>query len=356
MPHFIGRNFDSPLDLLSSPGAAWRLLRMGGFGRLGAKVRSTFTDTRLHRLFSFQALYAGLNPNAALALYAVITYMDSVEGVWTCEGGMHAMPLALAGAAEAAGVRFRYGTEVTGILKRSDGTGVGAVEVAGEELVRADAVVCTIDQALAYRTLLPELRAPRALTRGTYSPSAVVWHVGSRGLPVDGAQHHNIHFGEDWDGAFTALTRTGELMPDPSRLVSVPSLDDASLAPPGSSTMYVLEPVPNLDSGLDWRREADPMRERLFKFLDVQGYPTDIVAEQLVTPLDWERDGLTRGTPFALAHTFFQTGPFRPPNVVRRLPGLVFAGMGTTPGVGVPMVLISGRLAAERVRAHLRPR
>ncbi|HWI34659.1 MAG TPA: FAD-dependent oxidoreductase, partial [Lapillicoccus sp.] len=83
------------------------------------------------------------------------------------------------------------------------------------------------------------------------------------------------------------------------------------------------------------------------------GYPTDVVTEELVTPLEWQAMGMAAGTPFALAHTFFQTGPFRPSNVERRMPGLTFAGSGTVPGVGVPMVLISGRLAAERVRSYL---
>jgi phytoene desaturase len=114
-----------------------------------------------------------------------------------------------------------------------------------------------------------------------------------------------------------------------------------------------LEPVPNLDAGLDWRREAGPFRERLLGFLQAEGYPTDIVTEELVTPLDWAAQGMERGTPFALAHTFGQTGPFRPPNVERRLPGLFFAGSGTVPGVGVPMVLISGKLAARRVGDYL---
>jgi phytoene desaturase len=82
MPNFIDRNFDSPLGLLSSPSALAQLVRLGAFGRLGAAVRKQFTDPRLHRLFSFQAMYAGLSPDSALALYAVITYMDTIEGVW----------------------------------------------------------------------------------------------------------------------------------------------------------------------------------------------------------------------------------------------------------------------------------
>jgi phytoene desaturase len=79
------------------------------------------------------------------------------------------------------------------------------------------------------------------------------------------------------------------------------------------------------------------------------GYPTDIEVERLVDPLDWEAQGMERGTPFALSHTFAQTGPFRPGNLERRAPGLVFTGSGTVPGVGVPMVLVSGELAAARV-------
>jgi hypothetical protein len=118
MPHFIDRNFDSPLGLLSSPVAAAKLIRLGGFGRLGPTIRRKFRDPRLHRLFSFQALYAGLSPESALALYAVITYMDSIEGVWFPDGGMHAVGTALALAAEKAGVDFRYSEEVP---RSSDG-------------------------------------------------------------------------------------------------------------------------------------------------------------------------------------------------------------------------------------------
>ncbi len=80
-----------------------------------------FDDERLVRMFSFQAMYAGLAPQQALALYAVITYMDSVNGVFTAEGGMHALPAALAAAAADAGVEFRYGTPVDRIVL-SDGT------------------------------------------------------------------------------------------------------------------------------------------------------------------------------------------------------------------------------------------
>jgi hypothetical protein len=86
----------------------------------------------------------------------------------------------------------------------------------------------------------------------------------------------------------------------------------------------------------------------MHEFLAGQGYPSEVIIEKFVTPLDWQTQGMAAGTPFTLAHTFGQTGPFRPSNVEPRLPGMFFAGSGTVPGVGVPMVLISGKLAASR--------
>jgi phytoene desaturase len=352
MPGFIERSFDSPLDLARPLRPALELVRLGAFRRLASTVGKYFDDDRLRRVFSFQSLYAGLAPYEALAIYAVITYMDTVNGVYVLEGGMHALPVALAAAAEKAGASFRYDSPVERIVLASGTTGpVRGVRLAGGELVPADAVVANPDLPVAYRSLLPGLRPPRAVQRGSYSPSAVVWHVGARGSLPDGCEHHNIHFGSSWDGAFRSLLRDGVRMPDPSILVSVPSKAEPSMAPAGAHSLYVLEPVPNLDGNVDWTVERSRARDDLAARLDSHGYPTDVDVEALVDPTDWEAQGMERGTPFALSHRFFQTGPFRPGNLDKRAPGLVFTGSGTIPGVGVPMVLVSGLLAADRVEA-----
>jgi phytoene desaturase len=350
LPNFIDTNFDSVLDVLKPWRAGLELIRLGGFGKLAPKVASYFRDERLQRIFSFQAMYAGLAPTDALALYGVITYMDSVEGVYVPVDGMHAMATGLATAVQQAGVTIWYDAEVRTILRASGTTGaVTGVELSTGDRLVADAVVCNPDLPVAYRTLLG-LDAPRVARRGAYSPSCLLWIAGVRGLPPVDAAHHNIHFGHDWDGAFQALIKDGRAMPDPSILVTLHSLDAPQLAPPGCSTLYALEPVPNLDGKLDWSRERDRLTADLRRRVGDLGYPVDVEVEQVIDPLDWERLGMERGTPFALSHTFLQTGPFRPKNTDKRVPGLVFVGSSTVPGVGVPMVLISGKLAAVRVQ------
>ena len=364
VPNFIDTNFDSVLDLARPLAPALRLVRLGGFGKLGRRVASYFDDHRLQKIFGFQSMYAGLAPYEALALYCVITYMDSIEGVYFPEGGMHAVPVGLANAIEKAGAEIRYGVEVDRIVLAEGSRGrVRGVHVTGpdggHELIEADSVVCNADLPVAYRTLLPGLKQPYAVRHGHYSPSCVLWHAGVRGELPAGTGHHNIHFGEQWDESFRDLLHHGRLMSDPSILVTVHSLDEPAVVPAATDgvprhSLYVLEPVPNLDGRIDWSRERDRLQASLQQRVGALGYPTDIEVEAFVDPADWERDGMERGTPFALSHRFRQTGPFRPNNVTRHAPGLVFVGSGTLPGVGVPMVLISGRLAAERVEQSAR--
>jgi phytoene desaturase len=349
LPNFIDRNFDSLFDLARPIMPLVTLVRMGGLRKLAKVVNSYFSDERLQRLFSFQSMYAGLSPFEALALYCVITYMDTVEGVYFPEGGMHAVPRGLAAAAEKAGAEFRYGVTVERVVRDTSGAVLG-VACGDGELVRGEAVVLNPDLPIAYRDLLPGVSAPRVARRGNYSPSCAVWLAGVRGPLPAGAAHHNIHFGKAWESAFDSLLAKGEVMPDPSILVTSPSFSDPSLAPEGGTSLYVLEPTPNLDGRVDWSRERDRLRESLLGRVAALGYPTaEVEVERFLDPTDWERQGMARGTPFALAHNFFQTGPFRPNNVDKRVPGVVFVGSGTVPGVGVPMVLLSGRLAADRV-------
>ena len=345
MNDFIDRNIDSPLNLLT-PNLS-KLIALGGFKRLAPKVSEFLKDPRTQKVYSFQAMYAGVSPQQALAIYAVIAYMDSVNGVFFPKGGMHALPRALAGAAAKHGVTFKYDTAVT-TLEKSNRRVVAAITDSGER-IECDAIVLNPDLPIAYRDLLGH--TPRKVKQLKYSPSCVTMLVGTK-KSYDNLAHHNIHFGESWDQVFKELITDKKLMTDPSFLVTIPSKDDPTLAPKDRSSYYILFPTPNLDANIDWRTEGPKYRDEMLRVMEHRGYEgfaDSIEVEHLTTPLDWQERGMERGAPFASAHTFFQTGPFRPRNMAEGFENVVFAGSGTQPGVGVPMVLISGRLAAERI-------
>ncbi len=355
MRHFIDRNLDSPFDLVR-PSLA-RLVALGGMRKLAPKVGQYLKDPRTQRVLSFQAMYAGLAPHDALAIYAVIAYMDSVAGVYFPKGGMHAVPRALAAAAEKAGVEIRYDAEVTRVETR--GQRAVAVHTADGERHAADAVVLTPDLPVAYRDLLPPSSTPRRLAdrlhrrvdRLTYSPSCFLLLAGST-QDYSKIAHHNISFGRAWRRTFREIIDRGELMSDPSLLVTSPTISDPGLAPDGKHIYYVLFPTPNLDAPIDWDVIGPRYRDEVVATLEQRGYVgfgDGIEVEEITTPADWRARGMERGAPFAAAHSFLQTGPFRPSNLAEGFENVVFAGSGTVPGVGVPMVLLSGRLAAERI-------
>jgi phytoene desaturase len=124
------------------------------------------------------------------------------------------------------------------------------------------------------------------------------------------------------------------------------------LAPAGRDLLYILAPAPNTAVGkVDWAAAGLPYAERMLQTVAdrLPGLGVDAELLHMVDPVGWERQGMAAGTPFALAHTFGQTGPFRPANTVRGIDNVVLAGSSTVPGVGVPTALISGRLAADRI-------
>lgn len=350
---FIDANFDSPLDL-ARPVALARLVRLGGFRRVHRLVSSFLTDWRLVRLFTFQSMYAGMSPYEALGIYAVIAYMDAVAGVFYPPGGIHRVSAELAALAVRCGVELRLRTAVESV-RVAAGRARGVRTVAGEA-VDADVVVCNADLPVAYRDLLPPELTPRRVRTLRYSPSCVVVHLGLSAA-LAGAAHHNIHFAQDYQASFDDIL-AGRMQRDASWFLTVPTVTDPGLAPPGGAVGFYLLPAPNLHGApVRWATQGPREVVRAQRRLEEAGYGAvraATVTSEVVTPADWAARGMAAGTPFAASHHFRQTGPFRPANVAPKVGGLVFAGSSTTPGVGVPMVLVSGKLAAERVLQQLR--
>jgi phytoene desaturase len=285
-------------------------------------------------------------------VYAIIAYMDTVAGVYFPAGGVRALPDALAAAGADAGVEFQYSSPVTSLDRSGDR--VTAVRTVAGERIPCDAVVLTTELPQTYRLLG---RTPRRPLRLRPAPSAVVAHFGCKAR--GGGNHHTILFGAAWEQTFDDIIRAGRPMADPSLLVTRPTATDPSLAPPGRDLLYVLAPTPNSTRGtVDWDtvrdRYASEMLDTVRAKLPLVGDDAELL--HVITPADWARRGMLAGTPFALAHTFAQTGPFRPANLVRGIANAVLAGSSTVPGVGVPTAMLSGRLAADRITGQTQPR
>ncbi|WP_308163043.1 phytoene desaturase family protein [Nocardia alni] len=378
---FMDANFDSPLDMVTIPekrAGLTELARLGAFGRLGPRVGRILRDERLARLFTFQALYAGMAPAEALAVYGAIPYMDTGLGVYFPEGGMRAVTAALAEAFVAAGGRLELGVEATGIdyrdgrARRIRARAVGDRASGGpavaddtdrttspDSRTRAydcDAVVLTADLGSLERFGIRRRRPLRA------APSAVVAH-GT--IPADIAArwpvqaHHTIDFGHAWDSTFTEIVARpgrGRLMSDPSLLLTRPALSDPGLFIDRAlrcEPLSVLAPCPNLVAApLDWPRLGPSYLREVLTVLERRGYrgiAEHFRVDHLDTPRTWADRGMIAGSPFSAAHLFRQTGPFRTRNLPRVAANVVLAGCGTTPGVGVPTTLLSGKLAAQRI-------
>ena len=168
----------------------------------------------------------------------------------------------------------------------------------------------------------------------------------------DDIGHHTILFGDAWEQTFRDIIDDGQLMSDPSLLVTRPTAGDVRLAPAGRDLLYILAPAPNTAVGkVDWATAGPAYTDQMLQAVSDRLPALGVDAELLhvVDPAGWAGQGMVAGTPFALAHTFGQTGPFRPANTVRGIDNAVLAGSSTVPGVGVPTALLSGRLAADRI-------
>ncbi|MFW0787070.1 phytoene desaturase family protein [Gordonia sp. CPCC 206044] len=350
---FIDHNFARPTDLLNrrTLRATAELIAMGATRRLTPAVARHVKDERLQRVFTFQSLYAGVPPHRAAAIYGVIAHMDIGLGVSYPLGGMGRIGTVMIDALGAAGATVALSTRAAAIHR--DGHTVTGVTLADGEVLPADAVIA----ATPIATVSGLLGSRRGGRRVRHSPSAFVIHgVIDRAVSQTWpGHHHTVDFGAAWAETFDDLTRfPGRPMRDPSFLITRPEFTDPT---PGSrEVISILAPCPNLAvADLPWTALTDGYMAECLHTLAGRGYHgiDGLRVLRVDHPGTWAAGGLPDGTPFGAAHTIGQTGPLRTPNRWPGLSNLFVAGSATIPGVGIPPVLVSGRLAAARVAEAL---
>lgn len=354
--NFLERSFRGPLDFCN-PKSLVAGARLHTLGDAYSSVSKYVKDDRLRKALAFQTLYIGISPYEGPSLYMIIPMIELLYGVWFMKGGMYAMAQGLERLFLEQGGELHLSTPVDRIAIEFGGA--RGVE-AGGRLDRADYVVCDADFPYAMKRLVGDARARGKYTDAkidsmSYSCSCFVLYLGlDKRYETDAV--HSIRFAPDFERNVADLFDDERFPDDPSFYCYAPCSLDASLAPEGCQTLYVLVPVPPLSAnGPAWgpaevaaRRDLVlDLVERETAYGDVRDH---IVFERAFTPLDFaERFNACNGATFGLRPTLFQSNYWRPHNKASACDNLYFCGSSVHPGAGVPIVLLSAKLAVEEL-------
>jgi phytoene desaturase len=327
-------------------------LRVDALRSMDAAIRAHVRSPHLRQLLGRFATYVGASPYRAPATLNVIAHVEMTGGVYYPRGGIYSIARALEKLARELGVHLHLNSPVRQIVVK-DGRAVG-VDVGGE-IVPAQVVIANVDVATVYEKLLPAgaVRPGKLarLTRAEPSCSGFVLLLGVEGKH-EALAHHNIFFTEDYPSEFEDIFTRGIAPQKPTIYAAITSKADPVDAPEGCENWFVLVNAPPLGPAYDWEQQATAYRALVLGRLAGFGYDLrgKIRAEKMLTPVDLARmSGARRGALYGAS----SNNPFaafqRPHNRAKDVKGLYFAGGTTHPGGGVPMVTLSGRVAADMV-------
>jgi phytoene desaturase len=346
-------------EVLASGGRLGRLL----LEPLEKLVNRTVKDIRLRQVLGYPAVFLGSAPALAPSMYSLMSHLDLVDGVLYPVGGFTRVIASIEALARSGGAELRTNAEVRRIVV-TDGVATG-VELADGEIVEADLVVSGADLHHTETVLLadPSSRSypEEYWQRAVAGPSALLVYLGVQGeLPE--LEHHTLFFAQAWAENFEAIFGRQPRIPDvPSFYVCKPSGIDPSVAPEGTSNVFVLVPLPadpglghgGLDGSGDELMEqlADQVIARMAEAAGIPDLATRIVLRRTVGPADFVSDlNAWKGTALGPAHVLKQSAFFRPGNKSKKVDGLYYVGSSTIPGIGLPMCLISAEVLVKRLR------
>jgi phytoene desaturase len=328
-------------------------MRMGK--TVAGTIREFIPDLNTAQMLDHMVQYVGSAPDASPAILTAIGHMQMEEGIWYPMGGTRAVPEALVKLATELGVVFHASTDVTKILTRGSKheAVTGLVTTDGKEYA-FDAVVSNEDAVRTHRELLHKTRAAKEFEdRRTYEPacSGVVLYLGLK-KRYEHLAHHDFVFSRDPEEEFHAIYDLGEPAPDPTCYLACTSFSDPTTAPEGGEAMYVLVHTPYLRSHHDWEKMFPAYRQvildKLKQTAGCEDIEERIVFERHLTPQDiHDRYRVLNGAIYGISSHGRFTGAFKPANRSKEIDGLYLAGGAAHPGPGMPMVLMSGWIAAD---------
>jgi phytoene desaturase len=356
----ISRNEDNPLKWIGALSLS-EMSKLSVWRSLDGELGRFFRGRYIREALGSYGMYLGGSPYELPGLFSILAYGELAYGLWLPKGGIYGLVEAIERLAREIGVVIRTRLRVRKIV--IDNHRVAGVETEDGKFHASGIVVSNVDVPTTNTELLGDYSLRSTLrakfTRMKMTPGVVTFYWGVRGK-VENLGHHTIFLPDDVPGAFEELFHQKRIPRNLPFYVAVPSDTDPKLAPAGDTAMFVLAPTPLLSEtpGFDWRAAAVEIKQRVFERLWRRGVKLDperIVVEEVYTPVEWnQRFGLFDGSAFGAAHTLFQVGPFRSRNYSAEVEGLYYVGAGVTPGTGMPMVVLGGKLTAERIQSCVR--
>ena len=352
MTELIGRNFDNLLQFANFKNVGL-LIRLKTYISNFAYVKKFFRHPHLRMAYTFQNIYVGQSPFNSPALFSMVPAAELIEGSFAPAGGMFSIVEKLISAAVGRGVNFHYSCPVEKIRVNKD-KAEGIILNDGS-VISADIIVANADLPYVYRSLLPDKKKSWKLDKLKYSCSAICYHWGLDKVYPQLSQH-SVFLSDGFERGLDAIFKEKSVSTTPSFYIHAPARSDPSAAPANQDTLSIVVGAGNVDKKKkqDWEFLKNRTRAAVISRLEKQGLSDikdHIKFEVCHTPENWENAcNISRGSVFgSLSHNIFQMGYFRPHNQHSRYRNLYFTGGSTHPGNGIPNVLLSAKLTAERI-------
>lgn len=347
----VKANFDGLLKY------AWQLSKVPKkhlpylFRTMWSEVEKNFGSEEIRVIFSLVAFFLGSTPFETPAIYSLLNYTEMRHnGYWKVRGGMYRLVEEIMKILENKGVKVVYNTEVVKVEERN-GKAKSLIDQHGKSW-EADVFISNGDAAAFRGEILnrPKFREEK-LDKMEWTLAPFTIYLGVKGR-IENLEHHNYFLGSNFRGYADTIFTSSINPQKPYYYVNVSSKSYPECAPPGSENIFILCPVPDLRFKPDWS-DREELAENIIDDLskrvdyDIKG---NIIVKKIMDPVDWGKTfNLYKGSGLGLAHGIMQVGALRPKNKDEVLENLYYVGASTTPGTGLPMVIISSRLVMDRI-------
>ena len=339
--------FDKPFVMMKQLPA---LLKLKSYKSVYSLVSSYIQNEKLRRMLSMHPLLVGGNPFSTTSIYGLILYLEKKWGIHYSMGGTGNIIKGYEKLMNEVGIKILKESEVTKIISKNNK--ISGIQINNQIDIDADNVICNADPPAVYEKLLGQNKNNSILfnwkkERMEYSMGLFVYYFGTKKI-YENVEHHTIKFGNKYKEHLDDIFDKKKLNEDISYYLHRPTATDKSMAPQGNDCFYVLVPVPNNQSKINWDIEGKKMKKLVIEKMEKDLMPNlseNIVEDFYLTPDYFEKDLNTKyGSGFSIQPKFTQSAYFRFHNKSEVYDGLYFVGAGTHPGAGVPGVLSSAKV------------